>query len=203
MNAHLPWSEACERNREPIWRIIRDHLPDVGEVLEIGSCTGQHVTWFAARRASLTWQPSDRTEYLEGLQQRLAAEGSANIRPAVELDVLAAWPERVFDAVYSANTSHIMPWPAVCAMFRGVGAHLAPGGMFCLYGPFNLDGEFTAPSNAQFDQQLRSRDPQMGLREVKALDSLAAEHHLRRTGRYNMPANNMVLVYQRELADHV
>jgi hypothetical protein len=96
-----------------------------------------------------------------------------------------------------------MSWMAVCALFAGVGSHLAPGGVFCLYGPFNLDGEFTAPSNAQFDRQLRSRDPEMGLRDIEALDSLAAEHHLRRIGRHDMPANNMVMVYQRELSEHV
>ena len=196
----LAFSPASERNKAPILEALRTVLPAAGEVLEIGSGTGQHVVYFASYLPQLQWQPADRADYLPDLRRRLALEGGANIRSAIELDVLGDWPEPVFDAVYSANTAHIMSWPAVCAMFAGVAMHLKKAGVFCLYGPFNVGGQFTAPSNEDFDARLRREDPVMGLRDVEALESLAQSHHLKLSARFSMPANNMVLVFTQALA---
>ena len=193
----LPFAPACERNKQAIWEVLEQVLPASGTVLEIGSGTGQHVVHFAAQSPELQWQPSDRREYLPGLRLRLQHEGGSNILPPVMLDVLENWPEQVFDAVYSANTAHIMGWPAVCAMFQGVARRLIKGGVFCLYGPFNENGAFTAPSNAAFDAQLKSQDPEMGLRDIEALESLALEQHISLERRFQMPANNQLLVFRK------
>jgi hypothetical protein len=125
-------------------------------------------------------------------------EGSPNILPPIKLDVLEQWPGGGFDAAYSANTAHIMGWDAVCAVFAGLGAHLAPGGLFCLYGPFNQDGRFTADSNREFDRHLRSSDPQMGLRDLEALESLANNSKMVLQKQFPMPANNQILVFRKE-----
>ena len=166
-----------------------------GTVLEIGSGTGQHVVYFASQLPQLQWQPSDRSEYLPGLRRRLMLEGGVNIRPPILLDVQEQWPEESFSAIYSANTAHIMAWPAVTAMFNGVARRLRPGGVFCLYGPFNEGGRYTAPSNAAFDEQLRKENPEMGIRGIEDLDKLANSLQLERTGRYQLPANNQLLVF--------
>lgn len=192
----LPFAPACERNKAPILEVLEKELPDTGTVLEIGSATGQHVVHFARHLPALKWQPADRNEYLHGLRQRLNQEGGQNILPPFELDVLKNWPDTLFDAVFSANTAHIMSWQAVCAMFAGVGRCLAPGGVFCLYGPFNVHGRFTSASNEAFDQDLRRQDPQMGLRDIEDLESLARQHQMSYVRNYQLPANNQVLVFK-------
>jgi SAM-dependent methyltransferase len=194
--SELPFSEACERNKTPILEVLLALLPGRGHVLEIGSGTGQHVVHFAVHFPRLSWQPTDRRENLEALNARIRHEGRANILPAIELDVEAAWPDRCFAAAYSSNTAHIMPWRAVCAMFAGVGARLEPGGIFCLYGPFTVDGAHTASSNAEFDRQLRERDPEMGLRDVGALERLAGRHGLELEWSRKLPANNQLLLFR-------
>jgi SAM-dependent methyltransferase len=194
----LPHSESCERNKEPILEVLQQLLPSSGKILEIGSGTGQHIVHFAPHFPLLQWQPSDRDEYLQGLTARVRQEGSLNILPPIMLDVLGQWPDGVFDAAYSANTSHIMGWDAVCATFAGLGALLVPGGLYCLYGPFNQDGRFTADSNREFDSHLRSRDPEMGLRDLEALESLANNNQMVLQKQFPMPANNQVLVFRKE-----
>ena len=193
----LPFSDACERNKAPILEVLREILPYRGRILEIGSGTGQHIVFFAKEFPGLEWQASDCKEYLPGLSARLSQEGGDNTLPAIELDVLASWPDRVFDVVYSANTAHIMGWNAVCAMFAGLESHLAPDGIFCLYGPFNQDGGFTSPSNELFDSQLRSRSAEMGLRHIEALESLASSYMISLEAQHAMPANNQILVFRR------
>ena len=195
MSNGLPFSPACERNRQPILEALRQVLPEHGTVLEIGSGTGQHVVYFAEHLPGLQWQPSDRPEYLSGLRRRLGEEGGPNIRDPIVLDVLEEWPGGLFAAAYSANTAHIMGWPAVVAMFEGVGRRLQPGGVFCLYGPFNENGQFTAPSNAAFDAQLRGQSPEMGLRDIEAIEALAVARGMGLEQRFRMPANNQLLVF--------
>jgi len=193
----LPFSDACERNREPILGVLRQVLPQQGQVLEIGSCTGQHVVHFAAALPGLTWQPSDRKEYLAGLSARIEQQAGGNVLSAIELDVTRAWPELRFDAVYSANTAHIMSWDEVCAMFSGTGTVLKTNGVFCLYGPFNRNGQFTSKSNQTFDRSLRNRNPAMGIRDIEALESLGLQHQITLIQQYPLPANNSLLVFQK------
>jgi SAM-dependent methyltransferase len=192
-----PFSEAAERNRAPILGALRRLLPERGRVLEIGSGTGQHAVHFAPAFPRLSWQPTEQREHLEGLNTRIRLEGPPNILPAIELDVTGPWPDYCFEAVYSSNTAHIMAWDMVQAMFAGVSKRIAPGGAFCLYGPFNVNGEFTSASNQVFDRQLRERDAAMGLRDVGALSALAGEHQMRLAERCQLPANNQLLVFRR------
>jgi len=193
----LPFSEACERNREPILCVLRQVFPEQGLVLEIGSCTGQHVVAFARANPGLTWQPSDQNEYLAGLSLRIRQQAGPNVLQPMELDVNRPWPEVQYDAVYSSNTAHIMDWSSVCAMFAGVESVLLPSGPFCLYGPFNEAGCFTSSSNEQFDRNLRRRDPGMGIRDVEALESLALRHQMELTRQFRLPANNSLLVFHK------
>jgi hypothetical protein len=193
--SELPFSDACERNKGPILGVLRQVFPRQGTVLEIGTCTAQHVVYFAEEMPGLTWQPSDRGEYLAGLSARIRQQAPANVFPAIELDVTKTWPASRFDAVFSANTAHIMDWVSVCAMFAGVGSVLLPEGPFCLYGPFNEGGRFTSLSNEQFDRGLRRRDPAMGIRDIEAIETLAHNHHLTLSRQFRLPANNSLLVF--------
>ena len=195
--SNLPFSEACERNKEPIIQALGQVFPSRGQVLEIGSCTGQHLVFFAPSFPELSWQPSDQLEYLEGLSARIRLEGSPNIREAIELDVTKEWPGQLFDVVYSSNTAHIMSWESVCAMFAGIGDCLLPGGVFCLYGPFNESGRFTSVSNQEFDCGLRARDAKQGIRDLEALVELASGQHMELQQQFRLPANNCLLVFHK------
>ncbi len=198
MDLEPPFAAACERNKAPIFAVLKEVLPTTGTVLEIGSGTGQHVVFFAAQMPTLQWQPTDRAQHLPGLSRRLAVANCCNILPPIELDVLQSWPQQDFAAVYSANTAHIMSWQAVCAMFGGVSQRLLPGGPFCLYGPFNLEGKFTSPSNAAFDAQLKCENPVMGIRDCEALETLASSQQLVLERRYSLPANNQLLLFRQD-----
>ena len=196
----LPCSAASDRNRHPILEQLLRLMPADALVLEIGSGWGQHAVFFCQAIPGLSWQCSDRREELPVLRQRLEQEGSPGIRPPIVLDVLKnSWPAGEFEAVFSANTAHIMSWPAVRATFAGVGACLVAGGLFFLYGPFNIGGRFTAPSNAAFDRGLRARKPEMGIRDLEALESLACNHQMKLQERISMPANNYLLVFKKSV----
>ena len=194
----LPFSDACERNKDPILAVLREAFADCTRVVEIGAGTGQHAVHFARSLRHLAWQPTDRPEYLEGLTARIAAEGPSNLARPVEFDVLRQpWPPLAGDAVFSANTLHIMSWPAVEALFAGLPGVLEPGGVLAVYGPFKYGGQFTTASNAAFDAMLRERDPESGLRDFEAVDALAQATGLRLQADHAMPANNQLLVYER------
>jgi len=198
----IPYSTAAERNRRPILEALRQWLPDEGTVIEIGSGTGQHALFLTRELPGLNWQPSDRKENLAGLEACFLAEGNERILPLLTLDVLSdPWPGRSYDAAFSANTAHIMPWEAVIAMFAGVGAHLVSGARFCLYGPFNIENRFTSTSNAEFDAHLRQQDAKMGIRDMAAIQNLASLHHLQHVQSIAMPANNFILVFEKKDQD--
>lgn len=195
----LPFSEACERNKEPILDILRNVFARAVHVLEIGSGTGQHAVWFARHLPHLQWQPTERTTELPGLRARIADEGPPNLRAPLELDVLVSpWRTPPADAVFSANTLHIMGWPGVEAFFAGIATLLrADGAMLAVYGPFRYRGDYTSASNAAFDQWLRQRDPASGIRDFEAVDTLARAAGLTLAADHAMPANNQLLVWQR------
>lgn len=194
----LPSSEACDRNKDPILAILREAFAGVSGVLEIGSGTGQHAVHFARRLPALDWQPTDRGDWLPGLAARVALEGPPNLRSPVELDVDDdSWPFVAADAVFSANTLHIMPWTSVEAFFRGVGRVLGRDGLLAVYGPFRYGGAFTSDSNADFDRFLRQRDPHSGIRDFEAVDALARAQGLALLADHVMPANNQLLLWRR------
>lgn len=193
-----PHSESCDQNRAPILEILLPLFADRCAVLEIGSGTGQHAVHFAAAMPHLVWHTSDRAENHAGIRLWLEEAGLANTRPPLLLDVAQPqWPRVEVDAVFSANTTHIMHWPEVVALFSGVGALLPSGGLFALYGPFNYGGRFTSESNARFDQWLKQRDPASGVRDFEALDALANGAGMSLLEDYAMPANNRILCWRR------
>jgi cyclopropane fatty-acyl-phospholipid synthase-like methyltransferase len=193
-----PHAESCDRNRDPILEVIAPLLADKHSVLEVGSGTGQHAIYFAAKLPHLTWHTSDRLQNHEAIQQWLDEEALDNVRGPIELDVLGGnWPELEVDAVFSANTAHIMHWNDVKAFFAGVGELLQPGGLFMLYGPFSYGGLHTSESNARFDLRLKQQDPQMGIRDFDDLDALAQQAGLEFQHDYPMPANNRILLWKK------
>ena len=193
-----PHAPACERNRAPILDVLRTHFADCQRVLEVGSGTGQHAVHFAAAMPWLTWQCSDVAEQLPGIGLWLDGAQLANTPPALELDVRGAWPQQSFDAVFSANTLHIMAWPEVETFFAGVSQILQPqGGVLAVYGPFNYRGAYTSDSNREFDEWLRTRDPRSGIRDFESVDALARGIGLQRVADIAMPANNRTLVWRR------
>ncbi len=202
-----PFSQACERNRDPILDVLRMHFADRKHVLEIGSGTGQHAVHFAAAMPWLTWQCSDRTDNVPGIRQWLDESGLPNTPPVIELDVatFAATDERAalacVDAVFSANTLHIMSWLDVEACFGVVATVLekrdTASGLLAVYGPFNYGGAHTSESNRNFDDWLKARDPQSGIRDFEAVDMLARGIGLQLIDDIVMPANNRCVVWRK------
>jgi len=191
------FAPACERNKGPILQVLRQEFARAASVLEIGSGTGQHAVFFARALDHLVWQTSDRAENHASIHAWIEAEGPPNVLAPLDLDVTGTWPPVQFDAVFSANTAHIMSWPEVCAMMAGVGRVLRPDGTFVLYGPFACDGVHTSGSNAEFDRMLRERDPSSGIRDVRDLDREAQTAGLTWKANHPMPANNRILVWRR------
>jgi SAM-dependent methyltransferase len=196
-NTHMKqYSDACEQNKSPILSILSEVFRNTQRVLEIGSGTGQHAVHFARHLPHLYWQTSDLPENHASISAWVGESGLENLAPPLDLDVISGhWPRQTFDGVFSANTTHIMHWPAVQCMFAGIGARLENGGVFCLYGPFNYDNVFTSPGNARFDDWLRSRDPDSGIRNFEDLDTLAHIHGLHLQADHAMPVNNRLLVW--------
>ena len=193
-----PYSEACEQNKRPILEVLQQYFADVSRVLEIGSGTGQHAVFFAGQLPHLQWLTSDVIELHPGVSAWLDEAGLSNTIGPLELDVnQPAWPVNEVDAVFSANTVHIMDWPSVEKMFAGIGQVLQVEGMFCLYGPFNYAGNYSSDSNARFDLWLKQRDPRSGIRDFEALDTLAQQHGMALLADHAMPVNNRTLVWRK------
>ena len=193
-----PFAPACERNRDPILAVLRTAFAGRRDVLEIGSGTGQHAVHFAAAMPWLTWQCSDVAENLPGIRSWLDDAALANTPSPIVLDVQnGPWPAQRFDAAFSANTLHIVGWPAVQDLFRGLRAVLAADATLVVYGPFNDDGAYTSDSNRDFDGWLKARDPRSGIRDAGAVDALARAIGLRLVDDVAMPANNRCLIWRR------
>lgn len=193
-----PFSEACEQNKQPILAVLQQHFANVQRVLEIGSGTGQHAVFFAAQLPHLQWLTSEVAELHSGIHAWLEEAGLPNVAEPLELDVnQAPWPVDWVDAVFSANTVHIMDWSSVENMFAGIGRVLQNNGVFCLYGPINYQGGYTSDSNARFDMWLKQRDPRSGIRDFEALNALALQHGMTLVMDHAMPANNRTLVWQK------
>ncbi|HSM22829.1 MAG TPA: DUF938 domain-containing protein [Rubrivivax sp.] len=175
-------------------------LPPAAKVLEVASGTGQHAAHFAVAQPGWTWQPTEgETAALPAIAARCA--GLAGVRPPLALDVmLQPWPlppAEAFDAVFCANLLHIAPWPTCAALMAGAARHLTPGGALVVYGPFFVDGETPSPGNLAFDADLRSRHPIWGLRRLAEVVDEARRAGLALEQRFDMPANNLMLVFRR------
>jgi SAM-dependent methyltransferase len=204
MNDNVPdgarTSPATARNRQPILEVLRARLPARARVLEVASGAGEHAVFLASALPGVSWQPTDRdAEALGSIAAWRGAAGPANLAAPIRLDAadLASWPGGPFEAVVCINMVHISPWAATQGLMAGAGRVLTPGGRLFLYGPY-LEAEVaTAPSNLAFDQSLKSRDPAWGLRDLAQVSALAAENGLRFAKRIAMPANNLIVVFER------
>ncbi|MCB1761897.1 MAG: DUF938 domain-containing protein [Gammaproteobacteria bacterium] len=197
-----PYAESCDQNRDPILGVLTRLFAHSTKVLEIGSGTGQHAVYFSRNLPHLIWHASDRAASLPGIRLWLEEAGLANLQGPLLLDVTqTVWPHIVVDAVFSANTAHIMHWHEVQAMFTGVGRLLSGDGVFALYGPFNYQGSYTSDSNARFDQWLKARDPMSGIRDFGELNQLATEAGMTLVEDFIMPANNRILSWRRAMED--
>ncbi|MDP2821505.1 MAG: DUF938 domain-containing protein [Sulfuritalea sp.] len=192
-----PDAASCERNREPILAVLRDHFANRRKVLEIGGGTGQHAIFFAAALPHLTWRTSDRLESLTGIRAWLEEAALPNTPAPLELNVMGAWPALRFDAVFSANTLHIMSWAEVERMFARLPDVMTGDARLAVYGPFNYGGRFTSESNAAFDAWLKQSGPHQGLRDFEAVDALAGKAGLQLIEDRAMPSNNRCLVWGR------
>lgn len=195
-----PYSQACEENKKPILDVLRGTFGEVREILEIGSGTGQHAVYFGAHLRQAIWHTSDVRQNHEGILSWLRQANPRNVRAPLALDVNQdAWPRLAVDGVFSANTVHIMSWTSVRAMFAGITKVLSPNGVFCLYGPFNYDNQFTSESNRRFDAWLKQRDPLSGIRNFEDLRELGRANGLRFREDVEMPVNNRILIWKKTL----
>ncbi|VXB13566.1 Methylase [Luteimonas sp. 9C] len=198
-----PNAPSCDRNRGPILEVLRDQFARRRSVLEIGSGTGQHAVHFAAAMPWLRWQTSERALHLSGITAWLDEAALPNTPAPVALDVTQTdWPVSTiagdrFDAAFTANTLHIMDWPAVEACFAGLDRALADDATLVVYGPFNVGGAYTSDSNRAFDLWLKARDPHSGIRDLDAVDALASRIGLRLQSDVAMPSHNRCLVWRR------
>lgn len=202
---NIPFSPAADRNSQPILAVLQQILPARGRALEIASGTGQHLARFAIALPQWDWQPSDAVQTsFPGIAARVQQVGCRNVHPPVLLDVRdARWPAlgpafgAPFDLVFCANMIHIAPWDCCCALMRGSSHHLAADGRLVLYGPYFEDGVTVAPGNIAFDQDLRGRNPQWGVRSLQDVAAQARQVGLLLLERHTMPANNLLLVWGR------
>ena len=193
-----PFSQACENNKRPILEVLQRVFAHSKKVVEIGSGTGQHAVFFAAQLPHLLWQPTDLAVNLPGITQWLNAQPQFNLLAPVPLDIQHnTWPVTDFDAVFSANTAHIMAWELTMEMIRQTACKLKSGGVYALYGPFNYGGQYTSASNAQFDQWLKSVNPSQGIRDFEEVGRVASGAGLSLLEDNAMPANNRLLVWNK------
>ena len=191
-----PSAPAAERNRGAILGVLQKELDERSHVLEIGSGTGQHAVHVGASMPGLTWQTSDVIDNHPAILAWLADAGLSNVLAPLQLDVRsAAIPPASYDAVFSANTAHIMSLGEVKRMFEIAAGALRGQGVFLLYGPFRQNGRFNTASNAAFHDSLRLGHPHMGIRDLEELDQLAQAGKLVRQRLYAMPANNHMVVW--------
>ena len=195
MKRHAP---ATERNREPLAAVLREVLPANGTVLEVASGSGEHCAYFARLFPDLTWQPSDcDPDALNSIEAWGADSDAANLRPPVFLDAAGTWPVDAADAILCVNMVHISPWAATVGLMQGAGRLLPVGGPLVLYGPYRRAGVETAPSNEAFDESLKARNLDWGLRDLQAVTAEAEANGLRLERVAEMPANNVTIIYRR------
>ena len=193
-----PFSQACENNKNHILKALQPALQNAASVLEIGSGTGQHSVFFAKKLPHLQWYTSDREVNHQGIKLWHDEVQLANLHPPLLLDLNYSWPVNKVDAIYTANTFHIVSWELITRFFAGVNQHLNQQGVVCVYGPFKYKGEFTSPSNDEFNSLLQSRDSLSGIRDFEAVEQLAVQSGLKLLSDTAMPANNQLLIFKRQ-----
>lgn len=198
MLSEKPFSQACENNKGPILSVLERVFSDCERVLEVGSGTGQHAVHFAPRLPHLVWQTSDLVHNHTGINAWLEDYPADNLLSPVVFD--ADHPpcfSKPVDAIYTANTCHIMAWSSVVNLFAAMKTLLSSDGILAIYGPFNYNGQFTSDSNARFDQWLKQRAQHQGIRDFEAVNNLAQHIGLELIEDNAMPANNRLLIWRR------
>lgn len=201
----LPFSQACENNKQPILSVLQKELVETAHVLEVGSGTGQHSVYFAPRLAHLIWQTSDVLANHAAIHAWHASHPANNLYAPLAFDLscdslpINTDNHAPYDAFFTANTLHIIAWPLVVRLFALAGETLPLGGKLIVYGPFNENGHYTSASNQQFDISLRQRDPKSGIRDKEDIVALANTHHLTLNNTYALPANNQILVFTKSV----
>lgn len=191
-----PYAESCEKNKVPILAELKEIFAGHERVLEIASGTGQHAVYFGRELPHLTWQTSELVHHHAGIKDWLDEAQLPNVLPPLAIDVNDnIWPVNSVDAIFNANTVHIISWPEVELMFAHISRIIDPGGCVCLYGAYNYGGKFTSESNARFDEWLKSRDPQSGIRDFEKVNQLATSHGLNLLRDIEMPSNNRLIVW--------
>ncbi len=199
----LAFSQACENNKQPILSVLQQEFANTDNVLEIGSGTGQHAVYFAQHLPQLTWQTSDLLTNHSTITHRILQASLTNLISPIALDLNIPWRDvlavnnkpLLFDAIFTANTLHIVSWPLVKNFFIEAGKHLRPAGKLCIYGPFNYRGKFTSQSNADFNLWLKQRDSNSGIRDFEQIVRQAAIADLSIVKDHEMPANNRLLIF--------
>lgn len=202
LNAHLPFSQACENNKQSIIKVLQQELSDHNHVLEVGSGTGQHSVYFAVHLPHIQWQTSDVINNHQVIQAWHNAYPAPNLHAPLAFDLTTDFVpnsinNEVYDAVFTANTLHIIAWILVERLFALVGETLPVNGKLIVYGPFNENGLYTSTSNQNFDTALRQRDPSSGIRHKEDIIALAKKHDLILDSDYQMPANNQILIFRK------
>jgi cyclopropane fatty-acyl-phospholipid synthase-like methyltransferase len=192
-----PFSQACENNKLAILPVLKRHLENSNTLLEVGSGTGQHAVYFAAKLAHLSWQTSDQLQYHDGIRQWISGASLPNVLEPLQLNVQSyPWSQKQYDAVFTANTLHIMSANYAEIFMKNVANALSEAGKFIAYGPFNYTGEYTSESNARFDIWLKQQNADSAIRDMQSLDHFAEMGGLRLIEDNEMPANNRLLVWQ-------
>jgi len=193
-----PFSQACENNKGPILSVLKRVFHSPCEVLEIGSGTGQHAVYFAEHLPHVTWQPSDQVVHLPGIDLWINEAKLKNIKAPLALDInQKPWPVLGIDAVFTANTLHILSWESVQVFIESLGEVMCPGAIFCCYGPFNVGGAYTSESNARFDVWLKEQNPLSAIRDLEAVKSVAGDAGIKLKEDIEMPANNKLLIWEK------
>jgi cyclopropane fatty-acyl-phospholipid synthase-like methyltransferase len=195
--SHKPFSQACENNKDPILQVISAVFCQPTTVWEIGGGTGQHACYFARQLPHIKWQPTDRAENIPGICLCQDEVQLDNLQPALTLDVTdAVWPCGFIDALFTANTLHIMSRNEIQIFFDRLAVYLNPNALMCIYGPFNYNGAYTSDSNVRFDRWLKSQNSLSGIRDFEDIEKMANSRGLSLVDDVEMPANNRLLVLQ-------
>ncbi len=193
-----PYAESCDQNKDAIHDVIQPYLQNGIEVLEIGSGTGQHAVYFAELHPEIEWQTSDREENIPGIQNWLDFVSLSNLASPLLLDVCNDWPGTQYDLIFTANSLHIMNENEVDRCICGAAESLKPGGFLIVYGPFNYNGGFTSESNRQFERWLKQNNPASSIKHFEVVNNIAVHSGLKLFDDIGMPANNRILIWQRE-----
>ena len=192
----LPFSQSCENNKAPILALLRDLFADRHRVLEVASGTGQHACYMAEHMPWLSWQPTELPDHLPVLMPRCAAYAGGNLLQPRALDVTEQpWGVEIPDALFTANSLHIMPWSAVEAMFSSLAQAAGDNVVLVVYGPFNYQGRYTSESNARFDIWLGQQHSESAIRDFEQVDALARSAGFELLSDHAMPANNRLLAW--------